>query len=132
MLAKDKQNKLEHPAPRHGGVMTILHNVEPPLSLKGCHSESQCCIDCGYNTNPGAPPRELAEFLMNRDGEVPMTLTPDSEIYAVKNRLWKAAGMEPWGGCLCVGCLERRIGRRLRPKDFDRNPCVQQPGNTVH
>ena len=21
-------------------------------------------------------------------------------------------------GCLCIGCLEKRIGRRLKPKDF--------------
>jgi hypothetical protein len=29
--------------------------------------------------------------------------------------------MEPYGGCLCIGCLERRIGRKLKPKDFERN-----------
>ena len=29
-------------------------------------------------------------------------------------------GMEPTGGCLCVGCLEKRLGRSLRPKDFPR------------
>jgi hypothetical protein len=23
------------------------------------------------------------------------------------------------GGCLCIGCLEKRIGRRPKPKDFD-------------
>jgi len=54
--------------------MTILHIEEQPLSLKGHQSESHCCIDCGYNTNPGAGPRELVEFLINRDGEAPMTL----------------------------------------------------------
>jgi hypothetical protein len=26
--------------------------------------------------------------------------------------------MEPWGGCLCIGCLEKRLGRKLKPKDF--------------
>jgi hypothetical protein len=26
--------------------------------------------------------------------------------------------MEPYGGVLCVGCLEKRIGRRLTPDDF--------------
>jgi hypothetical protein len=26
--------------------------------------------------------------------------------------------MEGMGGCLCIGCLERRIGRRLKRKDF--------------
>jgi hypothetical protein len=99
--------------------VTILHNEEQPLSLKGLVSESQCCVDCGYNTNPGAPGRELAEFLTNRDGEYPWAVTPDSENYFVKNSVWKAAGMEPYGGCLCVGCLEHRIGRQLKPKDFD-------------
>ena len=28
----------------------------------------------------------------------------------------KAAGMEPYGGCLCIGCLERRIGRNAAEK----------------
>jgi hypothetical protein len=23
-----------------------------------------------------------------------------------------------WDGCLCIGCLERRIGRVLKPHDF--------------
>jgi hypothetical protein len=36
----------------------------------------------------------------------------------VRETVWKQAGMKPWSGCLCVGCLELRIGRRLRPKDF--------------
>jgi hypothetical protein len=99
--------------------MSALHLEKQPLSMKGVYSEHHCCIDCGFNTHPGAPPRELAEFLMNRDGTVPMTFTEDSEVYRVRNKVWKAAGMEPWGGCLCISCLERRIGRRLRPKDFE-------------
>jgi hypothetical protein len=49
--------------------MTILHKDEP-LDLKGLMSEHHNCIDCGHNTMPGAPPRELAEFLMNRDGPI--------------------------------------------------------------
>jgi hypothetical protein len=101
--------------------MTVLHNEEQPQSLKGLMSEHHNCIDCGHNTHPGFPPRELAEFLMQRDGVIPMTVTEDSELYIVKVSVWKAAGMEPYGGCLCVGCLERRIGRRLRPKDFKRD-----------
>jgi hypothetical protein len=36
----------------------------------------------------------------------------------VKPRVWKASGMADWGGCLCIGCLEKRIGRQLTPKDF--------------
>ena len=34
--------------------------------------------------------------------------------------IWEAAGMEPMAGCLCIGCLEKRIGRQLTPKDFMR------------
>ena len=45
-----------------------------------------------------------------------------------RNTVWKAAGMEPMGGCLCVGCLEKRLGRRLRPKDFTRHPFNTMPG----
>jgi hypothetical protein len=107
--------------------MTVLHKDEPPLSLRGLHSESQCCIDCGYNTNPGTPPRELAEFLLNRGEQVPMTFTKESEVYIVKDAIWKQGGMEPYGGCLCIGCLERRIGRRLKPKDFVRNHAFNDP-----
>ena len=107
--------------------MTALHKQEP-LSLKGQMSEHHDCIDCGYNTNPGAPPRELAEFLMNRDGKFQVGFTHESEVYMVKNKIWKAAGMEPWGGCLCVGCLERRIGRRLKPKDFELDHVFNNPG----
>jgi hypothetical protein len=33
------------------------------------------------------------------------------------------AGMEPYGGCLCVGCLEK-----LKPKDFPRSHPFNNPG----
>lgn len=107
--------------------MTILHIKEPPLNLKGYQSEHHNCIDCGYNTHPGAPPRELAEFLMNRDGTYPMQYDEQCEVYIVKDAVWKEAGMEPYGGCLCIGCLEKRIGRRLTPKDFKRNHVFNDP-----
>jgi len=45
----------------------------------------------------------------------------------VHDRLWPADVSD---GFLCIGCLEERIGRRLRPRDFTRafinrsdNPC---------
>jgi hypothetical protein len=40
------------------------------------------------------------------------------EYYMVHDHVWKAAGMEPEGGCLCIGCLEERLGRMLTPDDF--------------
>jgi hypothetical protein len=30
--------------------------------------------------------------------------------------------MEGMGGCLCIGCLEQRLGRQLTPQDFPRHP----------
>jgi hypothetical protein len=39
----------------------------------------------------------------------------------VRSVVLAAAGMEPLSGCLCVGCLEARLGRRLIPKDFKRD-----------
>lgn len=58
------------------------------------------CVDCGVDTNP-------------TDG-----LELRSEFYMVHDEVWAAAGMEPNGGCLCVGCLEKRLGRKLWAGDF--------------
>jgi hypothetical protein len=52
-----------------------------------------------------------------------------SEVYIVWPKVWARAGMADFGGCLCIGCLEKRIGRRLEPKDFNRhNPLNRIPG----
>jgi hypothetical protein len=50
------------------------------------------------------------------------------EVYEVRPSVWKAARMEPMGGCLCVGCLERRLGRTLRWRDFTLHPANAMPG----
>lgn len=56
------------------------------------------CVDCGTDTNPANGQR--------------------SEFYMVHDDVWADAGMEPCGGCLCVGCLEKRLGRKLWSGDF--------------
>lgn len=89
-----------------------------PLSLKGLVSEHHNCIDCGYNTHPGVPTRTEAEWLLTVHGEYDVTFTADSEVYIVRDSVWKQTGLQGWGGCLCVGCLEKRIGRKLKSKDF--------------
>jgi hypothetical protein len=58
---------------------------------------------------------------------VSQTLDGRAEVYTVRSAVWKAAGMEPNGGCLCVGCLEKRLGRILRPKDFQRGDTFNDP-----
>jgi hypothetical protein len=40
-------------------------------------------------------------------------------MYWVKDEIWAAAGMAELDGSLCIGCIEARLGRRLRPKDFN-------------
>ena len=69
------------------------------------------CIDCGMQTQP----REANH---------------NYEQYIVRDEVWQAAGMplgtiDPksfellgGGGCLCVGCIEARLGRQLTIGDF--------------
>ena len=65
------------------------------------------------------------------DQGVTQTYGELTEIYMVKGPVWEAAGMEPMGGCLCIGCLEKRIGRTLTSKDFLRkHPLNQMPVGT--
>jgi hypothetical protein len=54
------------------------------------------CFDCGQDTG---------EYGLN-------------EYYAVHNHVWALTGLGPEDGLLCVGCLERRIGRQLSGGDF--------------
>ena len=44
--------------------------------------------------------------LMGKDGGVSMELNDELEIYHLRDAVWKAAGIAPFGGCLCIGCLE--------------------------
>jgi hypothetical protein len=90
--------------------------------LDGLYPESWCCVDCGTNTAPGCPNRAEAEqALAAGQHSVELTIGCDSEVYTVREAIWKKAGMEPMGGCLCIGCLERRLGRHLKRKDFLRD-----------
>jgi hypothetical protein len=108
-------------------------------SLKGGAPESWLCVDCGVNTAPGMLNRAELEKaialakLMGKwgpgvgDTGVELVITAQSEVYAVRDKVWKAAGMDSSGGCLCIGCLEKRIGRKLRPKDFPRDHTFNNP-----
>jgi hypothetical protein len=95
--------------------------------------ESWLCVDCGVNT-PGCPDGPQTRIDLALNGESAVTYDRNSEVYTVKDAIWKQAGMRPWGGCLCIGCLERRLGRHLRPKDFSRHdykvwanlPCTER------
>jgi hypothetical protein len=94
------------------------------VDLHGKVPENWACVDCGVNTAPGFLNRADVEQALARDWEnkgVQQTFDDHTEVYTVKPKVWKAAGMEPMGGCLCIGCLEKRLGRQLTPKDFMHN-----------
>jgi hypothetical protein len=107
------------------------------IDLRGLAPESWRCVDCNINTAPGLFGRAKLEQAFKADelaatpnGGVDQSITQHSEVYIVRGSVWKASGMEPWGGCLCIGCLEKRIGRRLKPKDFPRHPFNRVPVGT--
>ena len=56
-------------------------------------SESYYCMDCGVDT------LEIKEFYMIQD-ELWAQINPQLE------------------GLLCIGCVEKRLGRKLKPGDF--------------
>jgi hypothetical protein len=72
------------------------------------------CVDCDWNTAPGVPGR--AALMASVAGGALSLYTDNQELYSVSDRVWRKAGNPR--GCLCIGCLEARLGRRLLPKDF--------------
>jgi len=95
----------------------------------GDRTDSYACVDCGFNTAPGIPNAKRTRLEVAAFGSITSTTDENSEVYFVKSRVWEAANIDGWGGCLCIGCLENRLGRRLKPKDFDRNhPFNSMPG----
>jgi hypothetical protein len=102
------------------------------ISLRGMTPESWACIDCGINTHPGSKNRAQMEQALALDWSnqgITVEFNEHTEVYMVKPKIWKAAGMAPMAGCLCIGCLEKRLGRTLTPKDFLRNhPFASLPG----
>jgi hypothetical protein len=97
---------------------TVLSHDPGREGLKGFAPESWLCVDCGVNTAPGCMTRKETELAFALHGEVGNVFTAESEVYTVTSEVWRATGLEDLGGCLCIGCLEQRIGRRLKPNDF--------------
>jgi len=79
---------------------------------------SWLCADCRVNTAPGFPDGPTLRAVFAMGGSCEATLGTEHEVYVVRSRIWAKAGMRPWGGCLCIGCLERRLDRQLAPRDF--------------
>lgn len=77
---------------------------------------SYICTDCGVDTTPCTGKRGCRH-------------AGRWEHYMVKDAIWTAANMKD--GFLCIGCLESRIGRRLKTKDFTAAP-INRPGDSWH
>jgi hypothetical protein len=92
-------------------------------------TEDWICVDCGINTAPGFPDGPTTLRQIEATGESTVTIGGDNEVYMVRESIWKKVGMEPFGGCLCIGCLEKRLGRKLKPKDFPAHPFNGMPGS---
>ena len=92
--------------------------------------ESWLCVDCGVDTAPGWLGRNAMIAAYRANGyTVPdidtSAQSPDQEVYTVRDVIWWEAGKP--SGCLCIGCLERRLGRRLKPKDFMHGDTFNDP-----
>ncbi len=75
----------------------------------------EICDDCGMDTSPCTGRRGCRHI-------------GRWERYMVRDSVWKAAGMKGMdAGFLCIGCLERRLGRQLRPRDFKPNVPINYP-----
>jgi hypothetical protein len=97
----------------------------------GGGTDSWDCVDCGVNTAPGLKNGiEMKQaFAADWNISIMQTVDTSSEVYMVTPQIWKAAGMKDWNGCLCIGCLEKRLGRPLTPMDFNRDHCfASMPG----
>ena len=103
----------------------MIMPIRPRLTtIKGLVPESWACIDCGINTSPGNFTREHFDEVFNSaviritEDHVEITFGELSEVYTVRDAIWTAAGMAYHDGCLCIGCLEARLGRRLSPRSY--------------
>jgi hypothetical protein len=113
----------------------LTYDPDEEVDLTGKCPESWLCVDCGYDTAPGLHNRlemENAIKAAKARGEwgpkpeggdygIEQKINNKSEVYIVRDVIWERAAMPPMGGCLCIGCLEQRLGRQLKPKDFLRD-----------
>jgi hypothetical protein len=110
-------------------TLTLTLTASDCAEAVGDRTDSWTCIDCGFNTAPGIPGKERTERAIAACGSITAKIDENSEAYIVRSRVWEAANMDGWGGCLCIGCLEKRLGRTLVSRDFDRkHPFNSWPG----
>jgi hypothetical protein len=108
------------------GIMSALRKAElesfnSDKCVKDNIVESWLCVDCGVNTAPGLLDGPATRIDLALNGKSRQRYDRDTEVYSLKKAVWKRTGVRAWGGCLCISCLEERLGRRLHPRDFDQH-----------
>jgi hypothetical protein len=103
----------------------VAAGLKDECDLWGLIADNYVCIDCGMDTWPGHQTRveieqdmRAAKAAGKKWGGLTSTFTEETEVYYVHPHVWEASGVGFWNGVLCIGCLEKRIGRRLQPFDF--------------
>src|SRR5262249_8056698 len=96
--------------PRKRATMRILPEHEREATAPT--PDSWGCVACGVNTAPGFPGLTKMRQNFKRYGFSKTVIDLRSEVYTVNHSVWKRARMKPDAGCLCIGCLEKRLKRR--------------------
>lgn len=87
------------------------------------------CVECGMNTAPGCTNARQMLKAFGRGEDAIQEFDDRTEVYCLRASLWEIATNGNTREILCIGCVESRIGRRLRPKDFSsRNELNLVPG----
>jgi hypothetical protein len=115
----------------HGELVKAGEHDE--FDMWGLIPDSYVCIDRGMDTWPGHQTRAEVEQAMRaakaagKEWRSSMTFTQETEAYYVHPHVWEASGVGFWEGVLCIGCLEKRLGRRLQPFDFTQDNGFNDP-----
>lgn len=94
------------------------------------HPVSWNCADCSIDTAPGCPNAvDLIEAGVRHADDLVLVFNENTELFQLRQAVWLAAVKDDLRIVLCIGCVEKRLGRKLRPKDFDRkSPFRLVPG----
>jgi ribosomal protein L34E len=74
----------------------------------GANGPDVACHDCG---NP----------------LIPTGRATAREWFMLHDHVWDQTGMAPLGGCLCIACTERRLGRALTWRDLTDERPINEP-----
>jgi hypothetical protein len=116
--------------------------------MPSCRYDVNCCggrhAACWLGRKLHAPPPELIEEIRRRKLKILAALpaapqefcpcagcgiaTGFNEFYMVKDRVWAQACGGRHTAYLCIGCLEKRLGKTLSRNDFKKVPLNDPEG----